>query len=143
VRLDDVGNKRPPEIPFRELHFRHIAAVAVLAPIAWLTIIVGSALARHAAIQVGLISSGTPTFVMILALIAVAIKLSWVVIIDWARVRTISLDRKHDHEEREERVETTQATRVQDAQCSSATGVDAKEVDGPGRSRDTHDRMFN
>jgi len=136
VRLDDVGNKRPPEIPLLELHFRHIASVAVLAPIAWLTIIVGSAWARYAAIQVGLISSGTPTFVMILALIAVAIKLSWVVIIDWARVRTISLDRKHDHEEREERVETTRT-------ASPSCGVDAKEVDDPGRSRDTHDRMFN
>jgi hypothetical protein len=133
VRLDDVGNKRPPEIPLLELHFRHIAAVGVLAPIAWLTIIVGSAWARYVAIQVGLINSGAFTFVLILALIAVAIKLSWVMIIDWARVRTISLDRKHEHEER---IETTRTT-------SPSRGVDAKEVDDPGHPKDTHDRMFN
>lgn len=143
MKINDIGGDRPPEIPIRELHLRHILLVATVGPLSWILIVVLGAWGRGVAIDIGLIGEGTMTFLLILFGMVVAIKLSWMRLLDYARRRTIELDHRSD-EPTDEARETEQQTRRRDHRGTTdgSGGIDAADVDTDDRGRRRRDPAF-
>lgn len=126
MKLNDLGTDRPPKIPIREFHLRHILLVATVGPLSWLMVIGLGAWGYGVAIEAGLISDGTMTFLLVLLGIVIALKLSWMRLLDHARRKTIELDRQRSNG-KDNRTVTT-----------NRRGIDAseRERDRTGRRRD-------
>jgi uncharacterized membrane protein len=77
---------RPPQTPLRELHIRYILFVVIVAPVVAISTVIGVALGWHALVTAGVIAPGASVaFIAVLALIVVAVKLSWIYLTDTAR----------------------------------------------------------